>query len=71
MPPSLPLNQPNLCATLAKTNWSHSTAGTVAGCFVLLLTLMDLVMFLTNTTSDQAECSTSERSRWRIMMLLP
>ena len=51
-------SQPNLCATLAKTNWSHSTAGTVAGCFVLLLTLMDLVMFLTNTTTDQAEWDT-------------
>ena len=46
-------SQPNLCATLAKTNWSQSTGGTIAGCFVLLLTLMDLVMFLSNSTTDQ------------------
>ena len=52
-PRSPGLARPNLCATLAKTDWSQSTAGTVAGCLVLLLTLMDLVMFLSNNASEQ------------------
>ena len=47
------IKRPNLCATLAKTNWSQSTIGTVGGCLVLVLTLMDLVMFLTTTTHDK------------------
>ena len=43
------VRKPNLCATLAKTNWSHSTMGTVSGCFVLLLTLLDLIVFFSST----------------------
>ena len=46
------IKKPNLCGTLAKTNWSHSTSGTVAGCVILFLTLIDLAMFLSNITDD-------------------
>ena len=45
--------RPNLCATLAKTNWSQSTMGTVSGTFVLLLTLLDLIMFFSPTSYNQ------------------
>ena len=43
----------NLCATIAKTNWDQSSAGTLAGVFVLLLTLVDLVIFFTNIRTDE------------------
>ena len=48
-----PVRKPNLCATLAKTNWSHSTLGTVSGCFVLLLTLLDLIIFFSSSGHKQ------------------
>ena len=47
------VRKPNLCATLAKTNWSHSTMGTMSGVFVLLLTLLDLIMFFSPTNTQQ------------------
>ena len=43
----------NLCATIAKINWAQSTAGTMAGVFVLLLTLVDLFIFFTNIRTDK------------------
>ena len=43
----------NLCATIAKTNWAQSTTGTMAGVFVLLLTLVDLFIFFTNIRVDE------------------
>ena len=43
--PNPTVQKPNLCGTLAKTNWSNSTMGTVCGCFILLLTILDLIMF--------------------------
>ena len=46
-------NKTNLCATIAKTNWAQSTAGTMAGVFVLLLTLVDLFIFFTNVRIDE------------------
>ena len=46
------IKKPNICATLAKTNWSQSTLGTLAGCLILLLTLADLVVVF-SATDDQ------------------
>ena len=43
----------NLCATIAKINWAQSTTGTMAGVFVLLLTLVDLFIFFTNIRVDE------------------
>ena len=43
--PTIAVQRPNLCATLAKTNWSNSTLGTLCGSSILLLTIMDLIMF--------------------------
>jgi len=39
------VRKPNLCATLAKTNWSNSTVGTSLGSMVLFLIFFDLIMF--------------------------
>ena len=43
--PTLAVQKPNLCATLAKINWSNSTFGTFCGVFILILTIMDLIIF--------------------------
>ena len=42
---AIAVKKPNLCATLAKTNWSNSTFGTFCGGAILFLTVMDLIMF--------------------------
>jgi len=43
--PTLAVQKPNLCANLAKINWSNSTFGTFCGVFILILTIMDLIIF--------------------------
>ena len=40
---------PNLWQSLSNTNWAESSRGAAAGCLVLLLTVVDLVIFFTNT----------------------
>ena len=39
------LKKPQLCATIGKTNWSHSKKGTMCGLFVFLLTLLEIMIF--------------------------
>ena len=43
--------RPNICSTLARTDWSQSLYGALAGGLVFLLTLLELVIFY--TYSDQ------------------
>jgi len=43
--PKSVVKKPNLCATLAKTNWSNSSLGTFLGSCILFLTILDLIMF--------------------------
>lgn len=39
------LRKPQLCATIKKTNWSHSKKGTLCGFIIFLLTIFEIFIF--------------------------
>ena len=42
----------NLCAPLARANWSNSTCGMVTGSICLLVTVLVLIIFTTADTKE-------------------